>query len=81
MSKLKLGVIESDKPVNVSVRFPADIYRDLEAYAETLAKETQQPKVPVRKLLIPIVTHFLSTDRGFSRARKHGARTNPGENA
>ncbi len=74
MSKLKLGVIESDKPVNVSARFPADVYRDLEAYAEVLAKETQQPQLPVRKLLVPIVVHFLTTDRGFSKARKHTAK-------
>ena len=34
MSKLKLGVVESDKPISVTVRFPVPIYRDLEAYAE-----------------------------------------------
>jgi hypothetical protein len=70
MSKLKLGIVESDKPINVNVRFPAAIYRDLEVYAEAHSKETQQPKVDIRKLIVPMVVHFLSTDRGFSKARK-----------
>lgn len=70
MSKLKLGIVESDKPVSVNVRFPASLHRDLEAYAEALAAETQKPKTEVRKLIVPIVQHFLATDRGFSKARK-----------
>jgi hypothetical protein len=79
MSKLKLGVVESDKPINVNVRFPAAVYRDLETYAEAHAKETQQPKVDVRKLVVPMVMHFLATDRGFSKARRQtaGPRSNP----
>ncbi len=75
MSKLKLGIVESDKPVNVNVRFPAPMYRDLEAYAEALAAETQKPKTEVRKLIVPIVQHFLATDRGFSKARKRATST------
>lgn len=70
MNKLKLGVVESDKPISVSVRFPAQVYRDLETYAEALAQETQQPKLEIRKLVVPMVVHFLATDRGFSSARK-----------
>lgn len=70
MSKLKLGVVESDKPISVTVRFPVPIYRDLEAYAEAHSKETQQPKVDVRKLIVPMVVNFLANDRGFSKIRK-----------
>jgi hypothetical protein len=43
-SKLKLGVVESEKPASVTVRFPAPVYRDLEAYSEAHPKETLQPK-------------------------------------
>jgi hypothetical protein len=70
VSKLKLGIVESDKPVSVTVRFPVPVYRELEAYAEAHSKETQQPKVDIRKLIVPIVVHFLANDRGFSKARK-----------
>jgi hypothetical protein len=73
VSKLKLGVVESDKPVSVTVRFPAPVYRDLEAYAEALSKETQQQKVDVRKLIVPMVVNFLDTDRGFAKVRKETA--------
>ena len=77
MSKLKLGVVESDKPVSVTVRFPVPVYRDLEAYAEALSKETKQPKVDIRKLIVPMVVHFLATDRGFSTVRKQRAKSAP----
>ena len=70
MSKLKLGVVESDKPISVTVRFPVPIYRELEAYAEAHSKETQQPKVDIRKLIVPMVVNFLANDRGFSKIRK-----------
>lgn len=75
MTKLKLGIVESDKPVSVTVRFPPAVYRDLEAYAEVHAKETQQPKLDIKKLIVPIVVHFLATDRGFSSAQKRKAKS------
>lgn len=79
MAKLKLGVVESDKPVSVNVRFPATVYRELEAYADAHSKETQQPKVDVRKLVVPMVVHFLANDRGFTKVRK--SRSSRGRNA
>jgi hypothetical protein len=81
MSKLKLGIVESDKPVGVNVRFPAPVYRDLEAYAEALAAETKQPKADIRKLIVPMVVHFLATDRGFSTARKKKNKSAPDSHA
>jgi hypothetical protein len=81
VTKLKLGVVESDKPVNVNVRVPASLYRDLEAYAEALAAETQKPKTEIRKLIVPMVEHFLETDRGFSKVRKQRAKSAPNSNA
>ena len=80
MSRLKLGVVESDKPVSVTVRFPVPVYRDLEAYAEALAAETQKPKTEIRKLIVPMVEHFLATDRGFSKARKQQGKSAPTSN-
>lgn len=70
MTKLKLGVVESDKPISVTVRFPPALYRDLQAYAEAHADETKQPKLDIKKLIVPIVSHFLITDRAFSRTQR-----------
>lgn len=36
MAKLKLGPIANDKPVKVTVELPAQLHRDLTAYADYL---------------------------------------------
>ena len=36
MAKLKLGAIEDDKPVRVTIDLPAALHRDLAAYAQAL---------------------------------------------
>ena len=36
MAKLKLGVVADDKPVKLTVEFPAAVHRDLVAYADYL---------------------------------------------
>ena len=42
MTNLKLGALEDDKPVKITVELPAAVHRDLVAYAETLSRETGQ---------------------------------------
>lgn len=42
MAKLKIEAIADDKPVKVSLELPAQLHRDLIAYAETLARESGQ---------------------------------------
>ena len=42
MSKLKLTGFADDKPVKITVELPANVHRDLVAYAEVLARETGQ---------------------------------------
>ena len=37
MSKLKLGALEDDKPVKLTIELPAQVHRDLIAYAQALA--------------------------------------------
>lgn len=69
MTKLKLGAIPDDKPVKLTVELPADIHRDLIAYADALARETGQKNEPV-KLIAPMLARFMATDRGFARLRK-----------
>jgi hypothetical protein len=70
MAKLKLGVIADDKPVKLTLEFPARVHRDLLAYAEVLARETGQPIPDPLKLVAPMLTRFMATDRAFAKARR-----------
>ena len=76
MTKLKLGPIPDDKPVKVSLDLPADIHRDLVAYAEALARETGQTHEPA-KLIAPMLARFMATDRGFAKLRKERRSSSP----
>lgn len=70
MPKLKLGPIEDDKPVKLTVEFPAGVYRDLLVYAQVLSKETTQPAAEPAKLVPLMVERFMATDRAFTSARR-----------
>jgi hypothetical protein len=69
MAKLKLGAIADDKSVKLSVELPAAVHRDLLAYAEALAAETNQQVDPT-KLVGPMLARFMATDRAFLKARR-----------
>lgn len=71
MAKLKLGPLEDDKPVKVSVELPAALHRDLVAYAEILGRENGQEVEPA-KLVAPMVARFMATDRVFAKMRHSG---------
>jgi hypothetical protein len=75
MAKLKLGAIPDDKPVKLTVEFPATLHRDLLAYAEVLARETGQPIPDPLKLIAPMLARFMLTDRAFAKARRHTNQT------
>ena len=68
-TKLKLTAIPDDRPIKLTVELPATVHRDLIAYAEVLARQTGQKAEPA-KLIIPMLTRFMSTDRAFLRARR-----------
>ncbi|MGA7714061.1 MAG: DUF2274 domain-containing protein [Rhizomicrobium sp.] len=70
MVKLKLGAIESDKPVKIAITLPAAVHRDLVTYAQTLAHETGQDAFDPEKLIPLMLARFMATDRGFAKARK-----------
>ncbi len=72
MSKLKLGPIADDKPVKVTLELPADLHRDLTAYAEVLARENGQPAAEPTRLIAPMLERFMATDRAFAKARRAG---------
>lgn len=75
MAKLKLGALDDDKPVKISVELPAAVHRNLVAYAEALARETGRPVGEPVKLIAPMIERFMATDRAFaklSRSRPRG---------
>jgi hypothetical protein len=72
--KLKLGAIPDNKPVKLTVDLPAQVNRDLVAYAELLSRETGQAIEPV-KLIAPMLARFMSTDRAFARSRQQKSKT------
>lgn len=69
MVKLKLGPLEDDKPVKISVELPAALHRDLLVYAEILGRENGQSVDPA-KLVAPMLQRFMATDRGFAKMRR-----------
>jgi hypothetical protein len=73
MAKLKIGAIESDKPVRMTIELPAAVHRDLLAYAEVHARETGQTSSEPGKLIAPMLARFMATDRGFAKSRRKKA--------
>ncbi|MEI9414179.1 MULTISPECIES: DUF2274 domain-containing protein [unclassified Mesorhizobium] len=69
MTKLKLSAIPDDRPVKITVELPATVHRDLVAYAEVLGRDTGQAADPA-KLIAPMVSRFMATDRAFARVRR-----------
>ena len=69
MPKLRIGALLDDKPVKVTTELPASVHRDLVAYAQVLASESGQNIDPA-KLIAPMLTRFMATDRGFARMRR-----------
>ncbi len=70
MAKLKIAGPCEDKPVKVTLELPAGVHRDLVAYAEILARQTGQPISDPAKLIAPMVTRFMATDRAFAKLRR-----------
>jgi hypothetical protein len=74
MAKLKLSSVPDDKPVKLTIELPAQVHRDLLAYAEVLKRESGQTFEPAR-LIAPMLARFMSTDRAFLRARREKPKT------
>jgi hypothetical protein len=69
VSKLKIGTIENDKPVTITVKLPAAVHRDLLAYADVLKRDRGHAIDP-NSLVAPMLKRFMTSDRAFRRARK-----------
>ncbi len=70
MTALKLGPIADDKPVRVTLDVPAEVHRDLAAYAETHAAATGQPSGGPGKIIVPMLVQFMASDREFLKLRR-----------
>jgi hypothetical protein len=70
MRKLKLGTIEDDKPVKLTVELPPAVHRSLVAYAEATGREGGQAPPDPAKLIAPMIEKFMATDRAFAKSRR-----------
>ena len=70
MAKLKLGAIADDKPVKLTIELSAALHRDVVAYGQALARETDQDVVEPAKLVGPMLARFMATDRAFAKLRR-----------
>ncbi|BAK84667.1 DUF2274 domain-containing protein [Novacetimonas maltaceti] len=73
MDKLRITAIPDNRPVRMTIAFPAEIHRDLLLYARFLSEENggdaNLGKNPAR--LVPImVARFIERDRVFLKKRK-----------
>lgn len=70
MAKLKLGPLLDDKPIKVTADLPAEVHRDLLAYAQALATETGQPISDPSRLIPVMVERFMASDRAFTKSAR-----------
>ena len=76
MPKLKLGTLLDDKPARLTLELPAEVHRDLVAYAQIMARDTGQAVEPA-KLVAPMLAKFMAADRAFAKARRTMAPAEP----
>jgi hypothetical protein len=70
MTKLKLTDLADDRPIKLSVELPAALHRDLVRYAALFGEAQGKAVVAPEKLIAPMITRFMATDRAFAKARR-----------
>lgn len=80
MVKLKLGPIADEKPVRITAEIPAEVHRDLVAYARVLGQQTGRT-YEIGQLVAPMLKRFMDTDREFAKARRSGQQVPQGTTA
>ena len=65
-----MGPLADDKPVKVTLELPADVHRDLVAYAEVLGRVSGQKATDPARLIVPMLQRFMATDRAFAKAKR-----------
>jgi hypothetical protein len=67
MAKLKIGLLQDDKPVRMTVELPGQIHRDLIVYAEVLSREGALSVSEPSRLIAPMLRQFMAGDRAFRK--------------
>ena len=75
--KLKLGALEDETPVKLTLDLPAVIHRDLVAYAQMLSAQTGGKPAEPARLAPKMLERFMATDRGFAKAKQAGSSPRP----
>ena len=70
MTRLKLADLSDEKPVRISVEFPARVHRSLLAYAAALNQGEPRGAPAVERIIPVMVDRFIQGDRAFSRSRR-----------
>ena len=70
MTKLKIESVLDEKPVKITLELPADLDRDLRAYAELIKVESGRSVSDPARLIAPMLKRFMATDRAFRRFRR-----------
>ena len=70
MTKLKLGSIEDDKPVKLTIELPAAVHRNLVAYAEAIGREGGQAAPDPAKLIAPMIEQVHGNRSGLREGQK-----------
>ena len=78
MPKLKIGSLEDEKPVKVTIDLPAAVDRDLRAYAEVIKRESGHSINDSTKLIALMLKRFMATDRAFKRYRRQSSHDRTG---
>lgn len=74
MTKLKLTTIEDDTPVKLTLELPAQVHRDLVAYGQAMAAGAGGKVVDPARLIAPMLSRFMQSDRVFARGRNPRAK-------
>lgn len=71
MSKLRLGPIQEEKPVKLTIELSGALMRELADYSSVHAQQTGLPNpVPPERLIPPMIERFIGGDREFSKLRR-----------
>ncbi len=71
MSRLRLGPIEEEKPVKLTIELSGALMRELRDYAAVHAKVTGlAAALPPERIVPPMIERFMATDREFGKMRR-----------
>jgi hypothetical protein len=70
MTKLKIESVLDEKPVKITFELPADVDRDLRAYADLIKADSGHSLSDPARLIAPMLKRFMATDRAFRKFRR-----------